>query len=156
MPGGGKTIVWRAAGRVARAVECMKRVQGIRTRDGGSVCRATVCRIAVGRVGCLLAGLADDTYGKATQLPWGVDFGDEVLRHPTQAYEILFLASLAIALRWMSRRPHRNGAVFRMFLAAYLVWRLLIDFLKPQPLVSGLNAIQWACCAGLCVSCWAR
>ena len=36
-----------------------------------------------------------------------------------------------------------------MFLAAYLVWRLLIDFLKPQPLVSGLNAIQWACCAGL-------
>jgi hypothetical protein len=30
-----------------------------------------------------------------------------------------------------------------------LGWRLLIDFLKPQPVVAGMNAIQWACVIGL-------
>jgi prolipoprotein diacylglyceryltransferase len=49
------------------------------------------------------------------------------------------------------QRPHAEGQVFRLFLAAYLGWRLLIDFLKPQPLVAGMNWIQWACVAGLVV-----
>jgi hypothetical protein len=34
-------------------------------------------------------------------------------------------------------------------MAAYLAWRLLIDFLKPQPLIGGMNLIQWTCVAGL-------
>jgi hypothetical protein len=34
-------------------------------------------------------------------------------------------------------------------MAAYLTWRLLIDFIKPQPLIHGMNVIQWACLAGL-------
>jgi prolipoprotein diacylglyceryltransferase len=105
--------------------------------------------MAIGRIGCLLAGLADDTYGKPTSLPWGVEFGDGVARHPTQAYEIAFLVALGFVLRLISKRPHANGVLFRVFIAAYLGWRLLIDFLKPQPLIVGLNAIQWACCAGL-------
>ncbi len=148
MPGGGKTIVGGLLGGWL-AVECVKWLQGIRTQTGDLFAVPLCVGIALGRVGCLLAGLADDTYGIATRLPWGVDFGDGVARHPTQVYEIVFLGVLAVALRWMSKRPHRNGAVFRVFLAAYLLWRLVIDFLKPQPLVGGLNAIQWACCAGL-------
>jgi phosphatidylglycerol:prolipoprotein diacylglycerol transferase len=36
-------------------------------------------------------------------------------------------------------------------MAAYLGWRLAIDFLKPQPLMGGMNVIQWACAAGLFV-----
>jgi hypothetical protein len=42
-----------------------------------------------------------------------------------------------------------EGQVFRGFMAAYLGWRLAIDFLKPQPRVDGMNWIQWACVAGL-------
>jgi hypothetical protein len=34
-------------------------------------------------------------------------------------------------------------------MAAYLGWRVLVDFIKPQPLFHGLNVIQWACLAGL-------
>jgi hypothetical protein len=34
-------------------------------------------------------------------------------------------------------------------MASYLVWRLAVDFLKPQPLVGGMNVIQWACVMGL-------
>jgi prolipoprotein diacylglyceryltransferase len=78
-----------------------------------------------------------------------VDFGDGVRRHPTQLYEVLFLAALGWFLWRYGERPHRNGRVFRLFMAAYLTWRLVIDFLKPQPLVGGMNVIQWACVAGV-------
>ncbi len=150
LPGGGKTIAGGLLGGWI-GVEVVKWVQGIRTRTGDLFAVPLCIGIAAGRVGCLLAGLADDTYGKATGLPWGVDFGDGIARHPTQAYEIVFLVVLIGLLQWMARRPHANGAVFRVFLFAYLGWRLLIDFLKPQPLVAGLNWIQWACVGALVV-----
>jgi len=150
LPGGGKTIVGGLLGGWI-VVELVKKLQGIRSRTGDLFAVPLCIGIAVGRIGCLLAGLADDTYGKPTTLPWGIDFGDGIARHPTQAYELLFLLLLAMALRWMQRRPHQQGAVFRVFLIAYLGWRLLIDFLKPQPLVGGMNLIQWACVAGMVV-----
>jgi phosphatidylglycerol:prolipoprotein diacylglycerol transferase len=50
--------------------------------------------------------------------------------------------------RWQ-QRPHAQGQVFRGFMATYLGWRLLEDFLKPQPMVAGMNWIQWACVVGL-------
>lgn len=144
---GGKTIVGGLLGGWI-AVEIVKRISGIRSRTGDLFALPLCIGIAVGRVGCFLAGLADDTYGKPTRLPWAVDFGDRIPRHPVQLYEILFLALLAI---FISRPwPWRQGTRFRVFLGAYLAWRLVIDFLKPQPLVAGMNLIQWACAAGLC------
>jgi len=145
---GGKTIVGGLLGGWL-AVEIAKLVLGIRSRTGDLFAVPLCVGIALGRVGCFVAGLADDTYGTATTLPWGVDFGDGVRRHPTQLYEIVFLAALAGVLVWMGRRPHRNGALFRVFMGSYLGWRLVVDFIKPQPLVGGLNMIQWACVAGL-------
>ena len=143
---GGKTIVGGLLGGWL-AVEIVKRLSGIRRRTGDLFALPLCVGIAVGRIGCFLAGVADDTYGKPTHLLWAVDFGDGIGRHPTQLYEILFL----ILLGWvLSRTAHRpEGARFRIFLAGYLAWRLIIDFLKPQPLVGGLNFIQWACVAGL-------
>lgn len=147
---GGKTIVGGLLGGWL-AVEVVKWIVGIRSRTGDLFAVPLCVGIAIGRIGCFLAGLADDTYGKPTALPWGVDFGDGIPRHPTQLYEVVFLAVLAFLLwRWNSR-PHKTGIVFRGFMAAYLGWRLVIDFLKPQPLVHGLNMIQWACVVGLAV-----
>jgi phosphatidylglycerol---prolipoprotein diacylglyceryl transferase len=145
---GGKTIVGGLLGGWL-AVEIVKRLIGIRSRTGDLFAVPLCIGIAIGRIGCFFAGLADDTYGKPTSLPWGVNFGDGIPRHPTQLYEFLFLTILAVILwRWNARR-HANGTIFRAFMAAYLGWRLLIDFLKPQPLVEGMNMIQWACLAGL-------
>ena len=148
LPGGGKTIV---GGLLVGwlAVEIAKRFAGIRSRTGDLFALPLCIGIGVGRVGCLLAGLADDTFGTPTRLPWGVDFGDGIARHPTQAYEIVFLAALGTFLWQRGKHPHRTGLLFRALLAAYLSWRLLIDLIKPQPLIAGLNAIQWACVAGL-------
>nr|WP_218892105.1 prolipoprotein diacylglyceryl transferase family protein [Granulicella arctica] len=145
---GGKTIVGGLLGGWL-GVEFIKRISGIRSRTGDLFAVPLCLGIAIGRIGCFLAGLADDTYGTPTTLPWGVDFGDGIPRHPTQLYEILFLSVLAFILHCYNRRPHPEGATFRLFLAAYLAWRLLIDFIKPQPLVHGLNFIQWSCIAGL-------
>ena len=35
-----------------------------------------VAGIAIGRIGCFLTGLSDQTCGSHTALPWGVDFGE--------------------------------------------------------------------------------
>ena len=145
---GGKTVVGGLLGGWV-AVEVMKRLRGLETRTGDLFALPLCIGIAVGRIGCFLAGLADDTYGTPTNLPWGVDFGDGVARHPTQIYELLFLILLAIVLHRYQQRPHPEGASFRVFLAAYLGWRLAIDFIKPQPRLHGMNLIQWACLAGL-------
>jgi prolipoprotein diacylglyceryltransferase len=145
---GGKTIVGGLLGGWL-GVELAKAMTGIHSRTGDLFAAPLCAGIAVGRIGCFAAGLPDDTYGTPTSLPWGVDFGDGIRRHPTQLYELVFLVLLAGFLLARSRKPHREGAIFRMFLAAYLTWRLLIDFIKPQPLVHGLNLIQWSCVAGL-------
>ncbi len=145
---GGKTIVGGLLGGWL-GVELVKRASGIRHRTGDLFALPLCVGIAIGRIGCFIAGLADDTYGKPTNLPWAVDFGDGIGRHPTQLYEIVFLALLALVI---SRRAKlAEGARFRIFLAGYLAWRLFIDFFKPQPLVAGMNLIQWACVAGLLV-----
>ena len=152
MPTGGKTIVGGLLGGWL-AVEVVKPLLGIRTRTGDLFAIPLCVGIAVGRIGCFLAGLADDTYGTPTTLPWGVDFGDGIPRHPTQLYEIVFLVALATALWFLGKRPHPTGQLFRIFICSYLLWRLLIDFLKPQPVVHGLNFVQWACTAGLVAVC---
>ena len=145
---GGKTIVGGLLGGWL-GVEAQKLAMGVRARSGDLFAVPLCVGIAIGRLGCFFAGLADDTYGVATTLPWGVDFGDGVRRHPTQLYEFVFLAVLAWFLWCWQERPHAEGQVFRGFLAAYLGWRLLIDFIKPQPLWHGMNMIQWTCVVGL-------
>ena len=102
----------------------------------------------VGRIGCFLAGLNDGTYGLPTALPWGIDFGDGIPRHPTQLYEwLLALAAMLTYPRWRLVFAHETGLGFRVFIAGYLLWRLFIDALKPLPFAYplGLSAIQWIC-----------
>jgi prolipoprotein diacylglyceryltransferase len=145
---GGKTIVGGLLGGWL-GVAAVKKLSGIKRRTGDLFVLPLCVGIAVGRVGCLLAGLADDTYGKPTTLPWAVNLGDGVGRHPVQVYEILFLALVGIVISRTANLP--DGARFRLFIGSYLGWRILIDFWKPQPLIGGMNLIQWSCLAGILV-----
>jgi phosphatidylglycerol:prolipoprotein diacylglycerol transferase len=124
-----------------------KKLSGITRRTGDLFSWPLCVGIATGRVGCLLAGLADDTYGKPTSMPWAVNLGDGIGRHPVQVYEILFLIALGLAVSVKRTLP--EGMRFRIFLGGYLAWRVVIDFWKPQPLIDGLNLIQWSCLAGI-------
>ena len=146
----GKTIVGALLGGLA-SVESVKRAIGAHGSSGDAFALPLIAGIAIGRIGCFLAGLADHTYGNPTSLPWGVDFGDGVARHPTQLYEIGFLLILAMLL---VRRRHaftQPGDTFRAFLIAYLVFRFAIEFIKPMPLLyfGVLSGIQLLCLAGL-------
>jgi|SRR2546428_3055593 len=144
----GKTIVGGILGGTL-AVEWTKRRIGVTTRTGDLFALPLCAAIAIGRIGCFLSGLEDRTYGDATSLPWGIDFGDGVFRHPTQLYEIAWLGLLAIWLRGLGRRPHREGDLFRAFMVGYLAFRLAVDFIKPGEALLGMTSIQWACAIAL-------
>jgi prolipoprotein diacylglyceryltransferase len=148
---GGKTVVGALAGGWL-AVEAAKRVLGVTTRTGDLFAIPLASAIAIGRVGCFLTGPADHTTGLPARVPWAVDFGDGVPRHPAQLYEIAFLSVLVVALAAWRRRGAAKGDLFRGFVAAYFAFRLGIDFLKPAACRGlELSAIQWTCVAALVV-----
>ena len=101
-----------------------------------------------GRIGCFLAGTADDTFGRATTLPWGVDFGDGLARHPLQLYEIAFLLLFLLLSRELSW-PLVTGDRFRLFVFSYFSLRFALEFLQDSPRFAGLDALQWASLAGM-------
>jgi prolipoprotein diacylglyceryltransferase len=147
----GQSIVGGLLGGLL-GVEIAKKLAGIRRSTGDQFILPLVAGTVIGRIGCLLAGLHDGTYGLPTSLPWGVDFGDGVHRHPAQVYDMLFVLA-AGALLWHWRRPlaRSSGLAFKLYLAAYLIWRLLVDGLKPVPYayVFGLSGIQLVCALAL-------
>jgi phosphatidylglycerol:prolipoprotein diacylglycerol transferase len=141
---GGKTIVGGLIGGLI-AVEWIKLRLGVERRTGDLFAAPLAVGIAVGRVGCFLSGLDDDTYGAETGLPWAVNFGDGVMRHPVQLYEVSGLALLALWLLRVAKVRHREGDMFKTFMVGYLGFRLIVDFLKPGIPLAGLTGIQWAC-----------
>jgi phosphatidylglycerol---prolipoprotein diacylglyceryl transferase len=146
---GGKTIVGALLGATF-GVEITKKILKIDTATGDVFAYPLIVGTAIGRIGCFLTGLSDQTYGIQTSLPWGVDFGDRILRHPTQLYEVIFMAILLIFLKHRERKSFLQGDLFRFYMICYLSFRWSIDFIKPDfhPLF-GMSAIQIACLLGL-------
>jgi phosphatidylglycerol:prolipoprotein diacylglycerol transferase len=103
--------------------------------------------LAVGRIGCQLAG--DGDYGVPTDLPWGMSYPDGVVPttervHPTPVYEMLGLFVL-FAYLWR-RRP--TAPFDGYILGHYLLWsgllRLAIEFVRRNPAwLIGLTTAQW-------------
>ncbi|MDD2767581.1 MAG: prolipoprotein diacylglyceryl transferase [Methylococcus sp.] len=150
---GGQSMVGGLLGGLI-GVEIAKTLAGVRQSTGDFFVFPILLGLMIGRVGCFLAGLYDDTYGLPTLLPWGVDFGDGIARHPTQLYEILFAALLWTVLRLLQIRcAVEPGLLFKLMLSAYLLWRLGVDSLKPVPYPHplGLSGIQWVCLLALAV-----
>jgi len=120
-------------------IELYKTLAGIRGSTGLQFVAPLAAGIAVGRVGCFLAGLPDYTYGTPTTLPWGVDFGDGVHRHPVQLYEsFAMLSFLVVFLREIAQRNEyvlRQGSY--LFVGWYALQRFMWEFLKPYPAVVG-------------------
>jgi len=145
----GKTVVGAMLGGLI-GVELTKKMIGVTRSTGDAFVYPLIVGTAVGRIGCFLTGLSDRTYGIATNLPWGIDFGDGVYRHPTQLYEIIFLVMLMGFLHIRNRYQRQEGDLFKFYMIAYLGFRFLIDFIKPDfhPFL-GMTAIQIACLLAL-------
>ncbi|MCB9834319.1 MAG: prolipoprotein diacylglyceryl transferase [Planctomycetes bacterium] len=145
---GGKTIVGGLLGGLV-AVELTKWKLGLVRRSGDLYALPLCLAIVIGRVGCLLTGIHDDTVGVTTASFLGMDLGDGLARHPTPLYEMVFAALLGVLLWRRGRRAHAEGELFALFLAGYLAFRFGCDFLKPYEPLLGLCAIQWACLLGI-------
>jgi phosphatidylglycerol---prolipoprotein diacylglyceryl transferase len=143
-----KTVVGGFLGGLA-GVEIMKRKMKEKTASGDLFVFPLILGLMIGRIGCFSMGIAEPTYG--TQSAAGMDLGDGILRHPVALYEIAFLGFLWIGLKKAEQRLMlANGAVFKLFMISYLLFRLLIEFIKPHiGIVWGVSAIQIACIAGL-------
>jgi prolipoprotein diacylglyceryltransferase len=150
----GKTIVGGLLGGWV-GVEIVKRIRGVRGSTGDAYVFPLILGIAIGRVGCFLTGLDDHTHGNPTALPWGVNFGDGIPRHPTQLYEIAALLLIGVVILFRSHRPHERGAMFRLFLLMYLLFRFAVEFIKPtyKP-YAGMSMIQLASALGAIVCAW--
>ncbi|MEA3003550.1 MAG: phosphatidylglycerol---prolipoprotein diacylglyceryl transferase [Sphingomonadales bacterium] len=132
------SIAGALAGAIV-AVELYKLARGIKGSTGAIWVGPLALGIAIGRWGCFFAGLPDETYGVPTSLPWGVDLGNGVPRHPVQLYESLaMLAFLAVYLIALARRAAwTRTRAFYVFIAFYAAQRFLWEFLKPYPRVLG-------------------
>lgn len=130
------------------AAEIFKYFVGIRQSTGLYFVPSLIVLIIVGRIGCFLSGLPDFTYGTPTALPWGVDFGDGIARHPVQLYEsitmTIFLMIFLLSYRGNLLFWNKKG--FYVFVLIYAGQRFLWEFIKPYPIFfGGLGLFQWLC-----------
>ena len=138
---GGKTLLAGLVGGYFGA-EATEWALGIRTKSCDAFAVPLAVGIAIGRLGCFHAGCC---HGTPTTLPWGVDFGDGVARHPTQLYESAFHLSAAIVLWQLQRRGMFRGQLIRLYLVAYFVYRFGTEFIRPEPTIwLGLTGYQLA------------
>jgi len=136
----GKTILAGMAGGYL-AVEIAKILLGVHAKTGDAIAFPLAVCVAAGRWGCFFNGCC---FGTETHVPWAVDFGDGVHRHPTQIYESLFHLTMAIILWQLLRRGLLRWQRLKLYLIAYCIFRFATEFIRPEPrLIGGLTAYQW-------------
>lgn len=149
-------LVWYG-GLIGGTLACsallmMKKVDYLTAIDAAAP--ALAIGYALGRVGCFLVG---DDYGRPTASAIGVAFPkgappttaeslrsfgvsvdpslppDTLLKvHPTQLYEAGASLLIFAVLMWASRKPHKRGYVFGIFLVLASVERFLVEILRAK------------------------
>ena len=147
VPGIGRSILGALAGTIA-AVELYKALRGISGSTGLVFVAGFSTTVMIGRIGCLLSGVEDQTYGIATNVPWAWDFGDGVARHPVPLYESASMAAFLIfaLVSFANRAPFfmKNG--FYLLVGFYGAQRFAWEFFKPYGTVIGpLNVFHLVC-----------
>ena len=135
----GRTVVGGIVGGWI-AVEIEKRRLKVKSKTGDIFAPALALGEAVGRIGCFLAGCCG---GIPSALPWAMDFGDGILRHPTQLYMSAFDMLLFILLWSIRGKIKRQGDLFRIYLIIYFTFRFFIEFVRINPIFAfGLTGFQ--------------
>ncbi len=131
-------------------VHVAKRLSGYRVRTGDLFAPAVALGMGIGRLGCLLTELP----GTPTGASWGITLdraeatrlGTEaaVPLHPSFAYEILFhLGAFVVIWCWLRQRSLPPGESFVWYVAAYGVFRFLVEFVRGNEVVwEGLTRPQ--------------
>jgi phosphatidylglycerol---prolipoprotein diacylglyceryl transferase len=136
----GRTIIGGLIGGVL-GVWITKRIMGIKAKRGNLFAPAVAIGVAIGRIGCFFNGCC---YGKPTNLPWGVNFGDGLMRHPTMIYESLFMLTMFFVLKLcFNVRTAAPGYLFKFLMIAYFSFRFMIEFIRIERIAfMGLTYFQ--------------
>ncbi len=136
----GKTIIGGLIGGLIGAL-VTKKILGIKEKRGNLFAPAIAAGVAIGRLGCFFRGCC---YGQPTSLPWGVNFGDNILRHPTQIYESLFMVLMFIYLERIKNNNNiKPGQLFKILMLAYFIFRFFIEFIRVEQIAfAGLTFFQ--------------
>ena len=108
----------------------------------------TLLGIAVGRIGCVLI---NDHQGAVTNLPWGILWPDDIIRHPVGIYEALLGFGLLAVFWWIIKKKFvaTSGCVALGFLAIYSISRFFLEFIRQSqglladPRWGALSVSQW-------------
>lgn len=114
--------------------EVYKYFHEIETPTGILFLPGIIIGVFIGRIGAIITGLRDFTYGTPTILPWGIDFGDGIKRHPTMIYEMILLSIFFLVFCiWLSGEKRKwwinNG--FYLFIIFYFIYRFFVGFIQP-------------------------
>ncbi|WP_413450588.1 prolipoprotein diacylglyceryl transferase family protein [Georgenia phoenicis] len=155
---GGMGFTWYGGlvGGILAAVAVIRRHQLPLDVVAGAVAVPLTVAYGIGRLGCFVSG--DGTYGRPTDLPWGMAFPSGVVAtdvpvHPTPLYEAILAAVVAGVLVLLARR-WAPGAVFGAYLGLSGLSRLLVEYLRTNdPVVFGLTQPQLWALASIAVGC---
>jgi phosphatidylglycerol:prolipoprotein diacylglycerol transferase len=124
----GRTIIGGLLGGMLSVI-WIKRKLRIKTKRGNLFAPSVALGITVGRIGCFLRGCC---YGVPTTLPWGVNFGDGIMRHPTQFYEAIFTFVLFVYFQFFYKKPAVPGEMFGKLMVYYFVFRFFEEFIRAN------------------------
>lgn len=99
--------------------------------------------LGAGRIGNFING---ELWGRVTDVPWGMVFPNAggYARHPSQLYELALEGVLLFVILWtFSLKQRPRFAVSGLFLMAYAVFRLLVEFFREPDLQIGYVAFGW-------------
>jgi phosphatidylglycerol:prolipoprotein diacylglycerol transferase len=127
-----------------------KRIGGFRGKTGDLFAPAVALGMAIGRIGCHLT----EAPGRPTGLPWGVHAPATVpecpgclagqAMHPSFLYEVGFQLAAFAVLLWLRSRIHQPGELFVIYIAAYAVFRFVVEFVRANETVwLDLTRPQW-------------
>jgi len=136
----GRTIVGGLIGGTI-AVRIARQKLGFRERRGNLFAPSIALGISIGRLGCFFQGCC---YGTETDLPWSVNLGDGLQRHPVQLYEACFCFILFCVLYRIPPTRFKQGLLFDGFMISYFTFRFFEEFIRTDhEIVYGLSFFQW-------------
>ena len=125
----GKSIVGGLIGGYFGVRFMKKKLNLENISTGNKIAPSIALGMAVGRIGCFLTGCC---FGIETTLPIGIDFGDGILRIPTQIIEIIFCLLMFCFLLYKQKNKNDliPGILFKELILYYFVFRFFVEFIR--------------------------
>jgi len=116
-----------------------------RTKMGNVIAPVVALGMSIGRLRCFFNGCC---YGIAST--WGFDFGDGILRYPTQLFEDGFHLAAFLLLHILRLKVKKPGILFKYYVLTNFIFRFFIEFIRENPIYSfELTLYQLICIAGI-------